>query len=216
MDRIVGRPISQNELELIYRECDPSEVEPEMLCPFLDSGPYAVAKEESFREIDEFTVPCILDDDLERHVAEILKAHNPAERVIDGYTGPRPPPLRQRAEARSLVVPPLDLRREDVGLRPPDRVRRTQAHADQRRRAIHEHRRLQTEESHAPSSTSTSFPRPSTARAWPDLILQIDAMGPDGYRRADKLIPDIQETHGEHRRRLPSASRLDARRLRRA
>jgi CRISPR-associated endonuclease/helicase Cas3 len=90
VDRIVGRSISQGELEEIYRNCDPSEVEPEMLCPFLDSGPYAVAREESFREIDEFTVPCVLDDDLERHVAEILQSRDPAERIIDGYTIPVP------------------------------------------------------------------------------------------------------------------------------
>lgn len=90
VDRIVGRPISQEELERVYAECDPGEKESEMLCPFLDSGPYAVAKEESFREIDEFTVPCLLDDDLDRHVAEILKAHKSSDRIIDGYIVPVP------------------------------------------------------------------------------------------------------------------------------
>jgi CRISPR-associated endonuclease/helicase Cas3 len=90
VNRIVGRKLSQDELELIYRECDPSVVEPEMLCPFLDSGPYAVAKEESFREIDEYTVPCVLDDDLTRHVAEILQARDLSERIIDGYIVPVP------------------------------------------------------------------------------------------------------------------------------
>jgi CRISPR-associated endonuclease/helicase Cas3 len=90
VDKIVGRSISQDELERIYADCDPSEVEPEMLCPFLDSGPYAVAKEESFREIDEYTVPCVLDKDLERHVAEILQSRDPTERVIDGYIVPVP------------------------------------------------------------------------------------------------------------------------------
>jgi CRISPR-associated endonuclease/helicase Cas3 len=88
--RIVGRRISQEELELIYRECDPSKVEPDRLCPFLDSGPYALAKEESFRDIDEFTVPCVLDKDLERRVKEILQSRNPADRVIDGFTVPVP------------------------------------------------------------------------------------------------------------------------------
>lgn len=90
VDKIVGRPISQEELEQVYAECDPSEKEFDMLCPFLDSGPYAVAKEESFREIDEFTVPCLLDDDLDRHVAEILKAHKSSDRIIDGYIVPVP------------------------------------------------------------------------------------------------------------------------------
>jgi CRISPR-associated endonuclease/helicase Cas3 len=90
VNEITGRPISQDELEQAYRRFDPSAIEPDRLCPFLDSGPYAVGKEESFREIDEFTVPCILDDDLDRYVAEILKAHNPSERIIDGYIVPVP------------------------------------------------------------------------------------------------------------------------------
>ena len=90
VDKIVGRKLSQDELEHFYRECDPSQIEPEMLCPFLDSGPYAVAKEDSFREIDEFTVQCVLDEDLKRHVAEILQGRDPSERVIDGYTVPVP------------------------------------------------------------------------------------------------------------------------------
>ena len=86
---IVGRALSQDDLERVYRECDPSEAEPEKLCPFLDSGPYAVAQEETFRDIDEYTVPCILDGDSKK-VAEILQAGNPAERVIDGYIVPVP------------------------------------------------------------------------------------------------------------------------------
>lgn len=89
VDRVVGRPISQEDLGRIYAECDPSRVEPELLCPFLDSGPYAEAKEESFREIDEFTVPCILDDD-RRHVAERLQDHDPSKRIIDGFIVPVP------------------------------------------------------------------------------------------------------------------------------
>jgi CRISPR-associated endonuclease/helicase Cas3 len=90
VNAIVGRGISQDELERAYREFDTSEIEPDRLCPFLDSGPYALAREESFREIDEFTVPCVLDDDLTRHVGEILQQRNPAERVIDGFIVPVP------------------------------------------------------------------------------------------------------------------------------
>lgn len=90
VDAIVGRGISQDELEQVYEDCDPQEIEPETLCPFLDSGPYAEAKEESFREIDEYTVPCVLDDDLDRQVGDMLRSHNPADRVIDGFIVPVP------------------------------------------------------------------------------------------------------------------------------
>ena len=90
VNSIVGRGISQDKLEQAYREFDKSEIEPDRLCPFLDSGPYALAREESFRDIDEFTVPCVLDDDLTRHVREILKQRNPANRVIDGFIVPVP------------------------------------------------------------------------------------------------------------------------------
>lgn len=90
VNAIVGRGISQDELARIYEKYDPREIEPEKLCPFLDSGPYADAKEESFREIDEFTVPCVLDDDLRRWVGDKLKSSNPADRVIDGFIVPVP------------------------------------------------------------------------------------------------------------------------------
>jgi CRISPR-associated endonuclease/helicase Cas3 len=89
VDAIVGRGISQDELEWNYREFDTSEIEPDRLCPFLDSGPYALAREESFREIDEFAVPCVLDHDL-TCVGEILQQRNPADRVIDGFIVPVP------------------------------------------------------------------------------------------------------------------------------
>jgi CRISPR-associated endonuclease/helicase Cas3 len=89
VNAIVGRGISQDKLEEAYREFDKSEIEPDRLCPFLDSGPYALAREESFRDIDEFTVPCVLDYDLTR-VGEILQQRNPADRVIDGFIVPVP------------------------------------------------------------------------------------------------------------------------------
>ena len=90
VDAIVGRVISQDDLEQAYREFDTSKIDPDRLCPFLDSGPYAVAREESFRETDEFTVPCVLDDDLARQVGEILQQRNPADRLIDGFIVPVP------------------------------------------------------------------------------------------------------------------------------
>jgi CRISPR-associated endonuclease/helicase Cas3 len=82
---LVGRDVSQDELERVYKKCDLREVEPEKLCPFLDSGPYAEAREESFRDIDEFTVPCVLDFDVTK-VARAIARGEP----IDGFVVPVP------------------------------------------------------------------------------------------------------------------------------
>ncbi len=95
VDAIVGlrgpeQAISQQKLEDLYRKFDPSQEEPELLSPFLDSGPYAAAKEASFRDIEAHTVPCLLDDDLKHKVIPILQAHDPAERIIDGFVVPVP------------------------------------------------------------------------------------------------------------------------------
>jgi CRISPR-associated endonuclease/helicase Cas3 len=85
VNELDGRDVSQRELERIYKGCDPGEVEPTKLCPFLDSGPYADGQEDSFREIDEFTVECILDTD-ETQALAAIKAKKP----IDGFIVPVP------------------------------------------------------------------------------------------------------------------------------
>ncbi len=85
VDELAGKDVSQATLEKVYRDCDPGEVEPQKLCPFLDSGPYAEAREESFRETDDFTVPCILDDDVRK-----VKAAIAARKPIDGFILPVP------------------------------------------------------------------------------------------------------------------------------
>ena len=59
--------------------------EPIKVCPFLDSGPYAEGREESFRETDEFTVPCVLDHDVPKVLAAIA-----GRRPIDGFIVPVP------------------------------------------------------------------------------------------------------------------------------
>ena len=85
VDRIAGRDISQAELDDIFQEIDPGKVEPSKLCPFLDSGPFAAARVESFRDTDDFTVPCILDHD-ERDVLAAIADKRP----IDGFVVPAP------------------------------------------------------------------------------------------------------------------------------
>ena len=88
VDRIKDRPVSQDDLEAAYRECDTSPIEPSMFCPFLDNGPFAEA-DESWRGGEEFTVPCVLHDDVPK-VREILHDRDPAKRIIDGYIVPVP------------------------------------------------------------------------------------------------------------------------------
>jgi len=85
VDQLDGRDVSQRELDRTYKLLDPGGVEPGKLCPFLDSGAYADGKEDSFREIDEFTVDCILDAD-ETKVLDTLKKKKP----IDGFIVPVP------------------------------------------------------------------------------------------------------------------------------
>jgi len=85
VDDLDGGDLSQRELARAYKLHDPGAVEPEKLCPFLDSGAYADGKEDSFRESDEFAVECILDAD-ESKVLAAIKAKQP----IDGFVVPVP------------------------------------------------------------------------------------------------------------------------------
>jgi hypothetical protein len=93
VDSIAGRACSQDDLERAYQEHDISEVEPGKICPFFDSGAFAQAREESFRDIDEFTVPSVLDHDVER-ARSLLKDRKP----IDGLIVPVPRFLAVAAE----------------------------------------------------------------------------------------------------------------------
>jgi CRISPR-associated endonuclease/helicase Cas3 len=92
IDSVVGRPISQVELEAFYEKHDPSIVEPDRHCPFIDSGPFADGKEETFRDIEEFTMPCILDADLPEVQSQLATRRG---KPIDGFIVPVP---RQRAD----------------------------------------------------------------------------------------------------------------------
>ncbi len=78
--KLDGEDVSQERLEAVYKSCDPLKVEPIKICPFLDSGPYAEAGQESFRDTDEFTVPCILGDDQQKVMTAIA-----ARKPIDGF-----------------------------------------------------------------------------------------------------------------------------------
>ncbi len=90
VDKVAGPPVTQADLDRAYRDFDPGKVEPSRLCPFLDSGPYAVGGEESFREIDEFTVACVLDSDLNAILSMLKGSHRDGKSAIDGLVVPVP------------------------------------------------------------------------------------------------------------------------------
>ena len=87
-------------MEAVYKDCDPRKVEPTKLCPFLDSGPYAEAGQESFRESDEFTVPCVLDHDQQKVLGAIAD-----RKPIDGFIVPVPRRLARPSGPGASAVP---------------------------------------------------------------------------------------------------------------
>lgn len=64
---IEGVTVSQSRLQELLEEFGPKEVEVEKYAAFLESGPWAVAREESLRDENEFTFQAILDTDVERY-----------------------------------------------------------------------------------------------------------------------------------------------------
>ncbi|MFH1421571.1 MAG: CRISPR-associated helicase Cas3', partial [Planctomycetota bacterium] len=58
------KKISQDDLGKLLEQYGPSEIEVERYAAFLESGPWAVTREESLREDDKFTVQAILDTDI--------------------------------------------------------------------------------------------------------------------------------------------------------
>jgi len=108
---------SQLDLEHTYEAHDPRVVEPLKHCPFLSSGPYADGRESNFRDIDEFTVPCVLEDELPDVVRAIQD-----RRPIDGFLVPvprrfaRPPePTPHERFPRWLSVAPPSHYSEQIG-----------------------------------------------------------------------------------------------------
>jgi hypothetical protein len=55
-----GRDLSQDDLETLMRQVDAPPSPGDALNMFLESGPYALAGEEDFRDSEEFNRPCVL------------------------------------------------------------------------------------------------------------------------------------------------------------
>lgn len=60
-----GKTVSQARLQELLEEFDSGEVEVERYSAFLNSGPWAQAREKSLRDIEEFTTQAVLDSDID-------------------------------------------------------------------------------------------------------------------------------------------------------
>ncbi len=66
VENIVGGEVSQSRLEELLEAYGPREREIYRLARFLDDGPWSEGGREDLRDIDQFTVPAILDGDVDR------------------------------------------------------------------------------------------------------------------------------------------------------
>jgi CRISPR-associated endonuclease/helicase Cas3 len=73
--------VSQRDLECALERYGPAVVEPDKACQFLQSGPYAIAGEEDFRDIEEFTTPAVLDGDVGEFLA-LQKKRLPTDGLV--------------------------------------------------------------------------------------------------------------------------------------
>lgn len=64
LEAVSNKTVSQQFLGQLLETYGPTEYEPERSAAFLENGPWAVAREESLRDTDNYTVDAILDDDL--------------------------------------------------------------------------------------------------------------------------------------------------------
>ena len=70
LEKLAALPaVSQSHLESLLARYGPTAPDPPKFSRFLESGPYAMAGEESLRDIEEFTVSAILDSDIDEFLA---------------------------------------------------------------------------------------------------------------------------------------------------
>ncbi len=109
---VTGKETSQAELEDLLEKYGPAEVEVERYAAFLESGPWAMAREEQLRNEHEFTVQAILDADIGRYLQMRLE-HQP----IDGLIVPIPRYFQAITDSRvkNLRVAPATHYSPDYG-----------------------------------------------------------------------------------------------------
>jgi CRISPR-associated endonuclease/helicase Cas3 len=76
-----GQAASQTRLQALLEQFGPSDVEVTRYAAFVESGPWALSREEPLRDIDEFTVEAILDSDVPEY-SILRKEHKPVDGLI--------------------------------------------------------------------------------------------------------------------------------------
>jgi len=100
---IDGEIISQTGLQELLQQFGPREVDVEKYAAFLECGPWAVARENSLVEEQDWTVQAILDDDLGRYF-ELRRERKPIDGLI--VPVPRGTAFQDRRVGRFLRVAP--------------------------------------------------------------------------------------------------------------
>jgi hypothetical protein len=67
LNLVDGRDLSQDDLEKFMLKVDSPATPGDALSMFLESGPYALAGEEDFRDGEEFNRPCVLPGDVTKY-----------------------------------------------------------------------------------------------------------------------------------------------------
>jgi hypothetical protein len=87
--------VSQSQLEEGLRRAPEPPPVGDKACRFVESGPYALTREESFRDIEEFCVPAVLESQVETFL-DLQEQGGPTA----GLILPMPRKLRGRPDAR--------------------------------------------------------------------------------------------------------------------
>jgi len=92
----IGR-VNQQQLELALEEMAEDTTVPKR-CQFLQSGPYADGREDTLRDLEEFTIPGVLARDVDR-LAQQMTSHDPTDGLV------LPVPKRLAIAARDPRLP---------------------------------------------------------------------------------------------------------------
>jgi CRISPR-associated endonuclease/helicase Cas3 len=81
LDHLVGQRVGQSSLETALEAHLPACFEPQRYTPFTESGPFASSVEQDFRDLEEFSVQAVLDEDV-RRIAQKLQQRQPIDEFV--------------------------------------------------------------------------------------------------------------------------------------
>jgi CRISPR-associated endonuclease/helicase Cas3 len=111
LEKTAGRELSQDDLERAMAQVPCPPWGGDTLCSFTESGPYAVAGDEEFRDIDEVNRPCVLGTDVLDYLASADAERKGVKGAApkDGFVLPAPrklSKLRDDANLNHRKLPP--------------------------------------------------------------------------------------------------------------